>query len=477
MRHVENPQRQFGQADILQIRLDPKSRDDIPALLLGLQHLYRTKRDELFALLDERILPHSDRRNGRPGMDLWKILVLGVVKQGLGCDWDRLRELVNEHQTLREMLGHGWTERERYERQNLIDNVSLLTPDLLKAVNELIVSSGHEVARKKPGAALRGRVDSFVVETDVHYPTDVNLLWDAMRSLIRVSASSAKRHRIGGWRQGRHWMEKLRKQFQAVSTKRRQTPPRVRAFLARCRQLQAKAAALEAELPPDDLLESLSIQHYQDFATLLIGQVERRLLHGEAIPQEEKIFSIFEPHTRWISKGKAGRPVELGVPVCVFEDEHQFLLNHEVMWTGTDVDVAVSFVEETQARYPEMAACSFDRGFHSPNNRKHLDGLLELNALPKKGRLNAEERIRETAPEFVEARRRHPGVESSIHHLEHCGLDRVRTHGRRGFERSVALSVVSANLKRLGRLLLARERKRLERAARKKARARLPQAA
>ena len=107
MRHIENPQRQFGQADLLQIRLDPKSRDDIPALLLGLQHLYRTKRDELFALLDERILPHSDRRNGRPGMDLWKILVLGVVKQGLGCDWDRLREWVNEHQTLREMLGHG----------------------------------------------------------------------------------------------------------------------------------------------------------------------------------------------------------------------------------------------------------------------------------------------------------------------------------------------------------------------------------
>ena len=149
MTRAEHPQRQFGRPEILDIRFDLKSRADIPALLLGLQHLYRTRRDELFALLDERISPGPDQTNDRPEMDLWSILVLGVLKQGLGYDWDRLLELANEHRTLREILGGGWAGRERYEREILIGDVSLMTPDMLVAVNRMIVASGHEVARKK----------------------------------------------------------------------------------------------------------------------------------------------------------------------------------------------------------------------------------------------------------------------------------------------------------------------------------------
>ena len=80
----------------------------------------------------------------------------------------------------------------------------LLTPELLSAVGRLVVRSDHAVARKKPGAPLRGRCDSFAVETDVHYPTDVNLLWDAMRCLIRETARTGGRHEVGGWRQWRH---------------------------------------------------------------------------------------------------------------------------------------------------------------------------------------------------------------------------------------------------------------------------------
>lgn len=116
----------------MEIQLDAYSRDDIPALLQGLQHLYRTKQDELFTLLNQHFQPKVDHRVGRPGMNLWKILALGVVKQGLGCDWDRLREHTNEHITRRKMLGHGGLERERYNRQSLVDNVSLLTPELLE---------------------------------------------------------------------------------------------------------------------------------------------------------------------------------------------------------------------------------------------------------------------------------------------------------------------------------------------------------
>ena len=192
-------------------------------------------------------------------------------------------------------------------------------------------------------------------------------------------------------------------------------------------------------------------------------QVERRLLKGETIPQHEKVFSIFEPHTCWISKGKAGVPVELGVPVCVVEDQFQFIVHHKIMWQGTDVDVAVQMVEETQARFADFRMCSFDRGFHSPNNRRRLDEILDLNALPGKGYLSKVGQLREQQPEFAAMRRQHPAVESAINNLEHRGLDRVRSHGADGFDRTVALAVLAANLHRIGLLLQKREREILQR--------------
>ena len=206
MRRIRNPQMELGEIRIEDIRINLKSRDDIPALLLGLQHLYADEetRTRLFALLEEHMLPGIDRTVGRPGMEMWRILVIGVVMQGLGCDFDRLHELVNEHRTLRLFLGHGAFSDEEYEYQTMVDNVCLLRPELLAAVGQLVVESGHAVARKKPGEPLRGRCDSFVVETDVHYPTDVNLLMDAMRCLVRVTGRAASEHEVAGWRQWRH---------------------------------------------------------------------------------------------------------------------------------------------------------------------------------------------------------------------------------------------------------------------------------
>ena len=176
MRQTRKSQLALGEARIEDIKLDHKSRDDIPAVLLGLQHLYSQEetREKLFSLLEEHILPDTNRNVGRPGMELWRILVMGVLKQGLGCDFDRVHELVNQHRTVREFLGHGaFSQGDTYELQTIIDNVYLLTPELLSKIGRLVVESGHAVARKKLGEPLRGRCDSFVVETDVHYPTGV----------------------------------------------------------------------------------------------------------------------------------------------------------------------------------------------------------------------------------------------------------------------------------------------------------------
>ena len=468
MRTVIDLQSQLGSTPIEHIRLDENSRDDIPALLKGLQLIYTNPdtRQKLFELLETHIRPDTDRTVGRPGMELWRILVLAVLKQGLGCDFDRLQELANEHGTLRKMLGHGMSEVDDayYPRARIVDNVALMTPALLREVNRLVVSTGHAVSKKKPGAPLAARCDSFVVETNVHHPTDVNLLWDATRCLIRETRRACALQGVKGWRQHKYLTDQVRKRFHAVSTARhwKKRPERVSVYLKGCGKIadRAEASLTALEAAGASTARMTRIRHFLGHTRRQMDLIDRRLLQGEVIPHNEKVFSVFEEHTRWISKGKAGRPVELGVPLAIVEDQYQFVLDHRILWDGGDVDVAVPLIESCQAAYPDLAVCSFDRGFHSPSNRKRLDELLDLAALPKKGRLNAADQERETAPAFAKARKQHPAVESAINHLEHRGLDRVRTKGAEGFERTVGLSILAANVHRLGRLLQQQERKR-----------------
>ena len=144
--------------DIGVIELDAKSRDDIPAILIGLQTIWmdETTRKELFQLLDARIPPERRRDRTRPETDLWRILVMGVLKRGLDCDFCHLQELVNNHMTIQAFLGHDvWLDPHDYELRNIRHNVRQLTPDLLRKVGEMVASTEHKVARKLPWRNIR----------------------------------------------------------------------------------------------------------------------------------------------------------------------------------------------------------------------------------------------------------------------------------------------------------------------------------
>ena len=143
-----------GVGRITDVELDPDSRDDIPQLLLGLQYLYMNPalREQVLQLLDEMIPEEIDRNTGRPGMVLWRILVMGVLRLNLNWDYDRLCEMVNQHRTIRQMLGHGVADDgERYHVQTLKDNVSLLTPEISDRINQVVVQAGHQWEKKEPG--------------------------------------------------------------------------------------------------------------------------------------------------------------------------------------------------------------------------------------------------------------------------------------------------------------------------------------
>ena len=223
---------------------------------------------------------------------------------------------------------------------------------------------------------------------------------------------------------------------------------------------------LLAALSPADIVVQLKIQEIQGYiahAERQIDQIRRRVVEGESIPHHEKVFSIFEEHTEWISKGKAGISQELGLRVCIVKDQFGFILHYRVMQNETDDKIAVPIIQETKDRFAELASCSFDKGFHSPENQEKLRDLLDQVVLPRKGKLSAINKEIENSEDFREVRRKHSAVESSINALENHGLDRCRDHGIKGFKRYVGLAVLARNIQIIGHVLQQKKLKQLQR--------------
>ena len=320
-----------------------------------------------------------------------------------------------------------------------------------------------------------------MVETDVHYPTDINLLFDAMRKVITLIVRVCAELGLCGWRQSKHNLKKLKRLYrQAQQLKRMRAGTAERAQEKQRRiekahreytdeaaryvkKAQSTISSVSGIMNVKSMAMICEVEKYLLHAQRQIDQIRRRVLDGERIAHEEKVFSIFEPHTEWISKGKAGVPQELGLKVCIVEDQYGFVLNHLVMKKSTDEKVAVPLLEETKHRFPTLTSCSFDKNFYSPENKKRLSAILETVALPKKGKLTEEQQIEETQQEFVAARQRHPAVESGIHALENHGLDRCPDSGIGGFDRYVALAVVGRNIQVLGTILWKQEEQREKR--------------
>lgn len=480
MRIVKNQQIELGEVDISAIRINPKSRDDIPQILRGLQLLYTNEatREKLFAALEKVIPAKINKETGRPGMMLWKIFVLGVLRLNLNCDYDRLHELANNHLTIREMLGHGFFNRDEYQLQTLKDNVSLLTPKALEEINQIVVLAGHELLKKKETAKLAARCDSFVTKTDVHFPTDINLLFDAMRKSIQLVGRLSSKLGICRWRQYQYNIKVLKRAYRKTQNSKRsnnknETKRLLKMQLAHAAYLELSENYLtkviqtvnkiNKECSPStiDLVVLMEIEKYVAHALRQIDQTRRRVLYGEKIPHKEKVFSLFEPHTEWISKGKLGVPVELGVKVCIMEDKHQFILHHEIMYNQTDDKVAVPMAKETKQKFPNLYSASYDRGFYSKNNFEQLSKILVSFALPKKGKLSEKDKLIQAGESYLQSKKKHSAVESAINALNNHGLDRCLDHGKTGLERYVALAIVGRNIQRIGAILQKREQRLL----------------
>lgn len=487
MRTVINSQMMFGQIDISAIVFNPKSRDDIPKLLRGLQEIYTNieLRQRVFSILEE-VRPErksgagkADMNNGRPGMEQWTIFVLGVLRLGLNIDYDRLQELVNHHDIIRQMIGlDGWNDKTTYKLQTIKDNVQLFTPELLDKINQEVVRAGHALVKKKDQTKelpLMARGDSFVVETNVHFPADTSQLYDATRKVIELTAKLSLQQGSMLWRQYKHLIRDIKRDLRVVqklnhsnsknSEKKayHEIKKAYQNYIGGVEYQLIRAMNTVDELGAENALLSSKINSYISHAEIQIDQIYRRIFMNEKIPHGEKVFSVFEPHTEWISKGKKKTPVEFGLKVCIIQDQFQFILHHQVMQNITDSKIAVSIVKETKSRFPNLRSISYDKGFHSPDNQIKLKKIVDVAVLPKKGKLSKNDKERESDPEFKRLRKMHSAVESGINALEVHGLDRCPDHGIDGFKRYVALGVLAYNIHRFGALLMKQDIKRQQR--------------
>ena len=460
------------------IMINTNCRDALPALLKGLQHIYATPElnEQICRIVTDKICS-GKKATGRKGMSLWELFVMAQVRLGLNISYDRLHHLANYDQLMRGIMGveiarRDWGEEykgKHYEYQNIYDNVTLLDDDTLKEINNVIVTDGHRVFKKKEEEALRIKTDSFVVESNVHFPTDYNILWDAGRKCLDCIGHIIKNHpRTEGWRKLKNWRNELKNLMRTLSkassgggkNKQQRQEQAARNYVTKARALNKKLAETKSYLPCKsniDLALLIKLDYFQDMLNKHIDLVERRLLKGEEISHQEKIFSIFETYTEWIAKGKSRPNVELGKKLLVSTDQYNLIVDYYIMEEQADSSVAISVANRLLNRY-KIESISFDKGFWSKDNKALLDLFIPLVVMPKKGKLTEQEKEIESIRKFKKLRNVHSAIESNINELEHRGLNRCPDRGYAHFRRYIAMGVCAYNLHKIGKELLRQEK-------------------
>ena len=445
----------------------------LPKLCAALKEIFITPEwnERVFEILKAKITV-GKKQTGRPGMDLWQIFVLSQVRLCQNISYDELYHIANYDTMIRQLMGvesgFGY-EKYQFEYQNIFDNVSLLDDETVRELNQVIVEFGHEVFKKKEAEALCLKTDSFVVESNVHFPTDYNLLWDSTRKCLDMVDKFLEKYSwIPEWRKMGDWRRHLKNSMRAVGKtsssggkgKEQRLKQAVRRYLTKARALQDKL--MNSKFPIIDEMDALILINlfgYMEFLDKFIDQLDRRILQDEKIPHEEKLFSIFEKYTEWITKGKQHPNVELGKMLAITTDQYNLIVDYRIMEHQSDSEMVRPIAEELTSQY-NIVSWSFDKGYWHKDNKVLLEEHVNKVVMPKKGKRNKQEEEEESQRQFKLLRNKHSAVESNINELEHRGLDRCPDRGHGHFKRYVGLAVSAYNLRRIGQELIAIRRKR-----------------
>jgi IS5 family transposase len=482
MRYRFTPQKKLGGIDIGDIVFDICSRHELVAILMALQHVYVSRKKELHQMLEliEADFKSSGTKDcGCIGMSYWEALVLTSVRLGCNMDFDLLADLATNHRKLRQTLGLSDWEDKSYSRSTVHDNISSIKARTIRAIKDIIVGVGHNLT-SDPLKRVRG--DTFVLKKNIHYPTDTSMLYDGVCKIIDLCSQIADHYAIVGWRKHDYWKREVRitknKIIKVARSRASNRDSRLKSLyvviMQQADHIINKAlgtvVALNRKIQAEDLILPDYWKGYLSELQYFIGGTEyvselarRRILEGEKIPNPDKVFSLFEPDTELINRGKSPHPIEFGHRVLVIQDNAGFIIHDQVLDIGfTDEKIITEVMRKLQQRYEgQIRAASFDKGFWTPNNLQELSEFIPLLVLPKKGGRSETDRLREGSEQFCSIRKWHSGIESAIHALgAGNGMTVCRDKGPLGYERYVAMAILGRNLHVLGNILLDKERKR-----------------
>jgi len=480
MRKPIKRQMSIGSIGIDKVEFDTDCRHEIIPILEGLQYIYNHPNllKKVLKLIEQDILGDKSKGRGAGGMEYWEILVLACIRQGCNLNYDALQDLANNHSTLRQMLGLGELDIKRYTRSTLQGNIAKIKDETLEKISQLVIDEGHKLC---PKAIERVRVDGYVMKTNIHYPTDARLILDGIGTMLNLVCQLVILITIlVGYQRGHWWVvaKKLCRSIQRLAAKEKGScTEKMKGFYReliehalrltiRCeetidgakKQLKREGAKVDA-VRVNSLISELEqcIKLTREACNLAL----RRVILEEQIPNDEKIFSLFETHTELINRGKTPYPIEFGHPILVVQDRIGFILKAQIMDHTTEKKVVVPAMRQLQQYYKgKIKAVSSDKGLYSYDNLIELQKIIALVCLPKPGKLSEEDKQRESAPEFGKVRKWHSGIESAIHALgTGNGLALCRDKKYEGYRRYLALGVLARNVQVLGSLLLKKAKR------------------
>jgi transposase, IS5 family len=307
------------------------------------------------------------------------------------------------------------------------------------------------------------RVDSTVVETNIHYPTDSHLLWDSCRVLYRFYRKFHLKFSMNP--SFRFHQRKIKKSYQYIArnAKAKSKSAKREIFIQYYYLLEQTKRVLKAcDTIVDKCLLPLvhcTSKEYEELIVMMdffpivqsvIHQTERRVFHGEKIMASEKVFSVFEAHTELIKKGKAGKPMEFGHVTTIAQTKERFISFYHVGEKKIDDSKFTKTVLEdhkkTFIKYPDVFAA--DKGYwENPLVTAKWESKIPTFSICKKGTRTKAEIQREHSPKFKEAQKFRSGVEASISTLKHrFSLKKCLLKGYNSFASFIGSAIFSYNL-------------------------------
>lgn len=463
----------FGQTMIEDIQLDYNCRDSIIPVLRSLKEIY------LNDCLCEKIIDligvdisHKDISKGRIGLSAWQIFVFATLRQSCDLTYDALMDLANEHDTIRSFLGCSIViKNDRFSRSCINDNVNFVTPKTWDKINDLILL---ELNALSPDAIKHLRADTFVIETNTHYPSDSRQLCDVLsRMLGRASFLSKTYDCVKKWRQSKKLQSNLPTFLKSIRTAFRSRAKNRKEILKKSydnlfdlsdtvlERMSETLSVLDAceQDNPNEFKEYASIAEEMHWDLCAIETVVRQAkgsLSGDHIPNEEKIFSIYEPHAELINRGKYPQPLQMGKKVLIIADKEGNIVYKEKMERGvTDDKPLITAVKHLQEKYNyQIEIVSADRGFHTVSNQKELQEIINTPCIASKGK---SKKWRLDSKEYQDAIRNHSIIESSINELQHTGLKRCFDKTEEGFDKNLSKGILVRNLILFGKKIIRQE--------------------